>query len=163
LPTGFRAAQVTVVSHLPQEAMNIAQAAHSGLATPRVLSVGGGEESAELDALIQEADVVVSLLPPPFHPQIAKRCVEVGTRAARARLYTQTSFLPSHSLPSQLGTHMVTASYVSDGMRALDAAAKAKGVVLFNEMGLDPGMDHMSAMRVIDTARAKGAAVTAFR
>lgn len=58
---------------------------------------------------------------------------------------------------------MVTASYVSDQMRALDAAAREKGVILFNEMGLDPGMDHMSAMKVIDEAKAKGAKVTSFR
>jgi saccharopine dehydrogenase-like NADP-dependent oxidoreductase len=55
----------------------------------------------------------------------------------------------------QLGTHMVTASYVSPEMKELHEQAKAKGVVLLNEMGLDPGMDHMSAMQVIDEVRKK--------
>ena len=69
--------------------------------------------------------MVVSLLPPPFHPGVAERCIAQGT-------------------------HLVTASYVSDEMRALDGRAREAGVVLLNEMGLDPGIDHMSAMKIID-------------
>ena len=69
---------------------------------------------------------MVSLLPPPpFHPAVAERCIDQGT-------------------------HLVTASYVSDEMRALHGRAKASGVILLNEMGLDPGIDHMSAMELID-------------
>lgn len=86
---------------------------------------------------IAEADVVVSLLPAFVHPIIAKACVA-------------------------LGKHFVSASYVSDAMRALHVEAMRKNIILLNEIGLDPGIDHMSAMHMIDAARAKGATITAF-
>ena len=56
----------------------------------------------------------------------------------------------------------VTASYVSEEMQALDAKAKAAGVVVLNEMGLDPGMDHMSAQKVIDEVQSDGGHITSF-
>ena len=59
--------------------------------------------------------------------------------------------------------HLVTTSYVQPAMRALDAEAKARGVILLNELGLDPGIDHMSAMRVIHGVRRAGGRVTSFR
>ena len=86
------------------------------------------EKSRHLDKLISEADIVVSLLPPPFHAGIAKRCIAEQT-------------------------HMVTASYVSDDMRELNDSARKAGVILLNEMGLDPGIDHMSAKKIIDEVR----------
>jgi saccharopine dehydrogenase-like NADP-dependent oxidoreductase len=55
-----------------------------------------------------------------------------------------------------LQVNLVTSSYVSDEMKALDAQAKAAGVTLMNEAGLDPGMDHMSAMKVIDAMKERG-------
>merc|ERR1712166_310350 len=60
------------------------------------------------------------------------------------------------------GIPAVTASYVSDEMRALDSAAKAANVCVLNEMGLDPGMDHMSAMKVIHEIQAEGGTVKSF-
>jgi saccharopine dehydrogenase (NAD+, L-glutamate forming) len=57
---------------------------------------------------------------------------------------------------------MATASYVSEEMKALDAEAKAVGIVMMNEVGVDPGIDHMSAMRVIDDIRDKGGDLKAF-
>lgn len=86
---------------------------------------------------IANADVVISMLPAKFHPVVAELCVEFGK-------------------------HMVTASYVSDDMKALDQKAKEKGVLLLNECGLDPGIDHMSAMKVIDQIREEGGELTAF-
>lgn len=86
---------------------------------------------------IDHADLVVSMLPATMHGQVAQDCVK-------------------------LGKHLVTASYVSDAMRALDADAKAKNVILLNEIGLDPGIDHMSAMQIIDEIRAKGGELQAF-
>lgn len=86
---------------------------------------------------ISEADIVVSMLPAKFHPVVAKVCL------ANSK-------------------HMVTASYVSDEMKALDAEAKEKGLIFLNECGLDPGIDHMSAMRVIDKIRDAGHRLTAF-
>jgi saccharopine dehydrogenase (NADP+, L-glutamate forming)/spermidine synthase len=92
---------------------------------------------ASLDPLIREADVVVSLVPYAFHPGIARIAVR-------------------HRVP------MVTTSYVSAEMRALDESARRAGVLLLNELGLDPGLDHMSAMRVIRRIRADGARVVRF-
>lgn len=89
------------------------------------------------EAEISVADVVVSMLPAFMHGAVARDCV-------------------------RLGKHLVTASYVSDEMRALDAEAKAKGILLLNEIGLDPGIDHMSAMQVIDRIKAAGGELTAF-
>ncbi len=86
---------------------------------------------------ISKADVVVSMLPARMHYLVAVDCVEQGIS-------------------------MITASYVSDEIRALHERAKANDVLLLNEMGVDPGIDHMSAMEVIDRVREKGAQLTAF-
>jgi saccharopine dehydrogenase-like NADP-dependent oxidoreductase len=95
-------------------------------------------DRAELrDAAIGAADVVISMLPARMHPTVAECCV-------------------------RLGKHMITASYVSDEMRALDGAARGKGLLLLNEMGVDPGIDHMSAMRVIDRIKAAGGKLSSF-
>ncbi len=96
------------------------------------------EDDAALSAAIAASDLTVSLLPFVYHPVVAKHCV-------------------AH------GKHMVTSSYVSPAMQELDAAAKAKGVTLLNEVGVDPGIDHMSAMSIIDDVRARGGRITAFR
>jgi len=86
---------------------------------------------------IQRADLVVSMLPATMHGQVAQDCV-------------------------QFGKHLVTASYVSETMRELHNEAKLKGVLLMNEIGLDPGIDHMSAMQIIEEVRAKGGVMNAF-
>ncbi|MDD7884553.1 saccharopine dehydrogenase family protein [Flavivirga sp. 57AJ16] len=86
---------------------------------------------------IKNADIVVSMLPARFHIEAAKDCV-------------------------LLGKHMVTASYVSPEMQALDEDAKAKGLILMNEIGVDPGIDHMSAMHVIDRIRNNGGKIILF-
>lgn len=86
---------------------------------------------------IKNTDIVVSMLPARFHIEVAKDCI----------LY---------------GKHMVTASYVSEDMQALDVDAKAKGIVLMNEIGVDPGIDHMSAMQVIDRIRDHGGRMILF-
>jgi saccharopine dehydrogenase-like NADP-dependent oxidoreductase len=93
-------------------------------------------ESARI-ALIQESDIVVSMLPASMHVDVAKECIRF-------------------KIP------MVTASYVSDEMRELDKDAKEAGVILMNEVGVDPGIDHMSAMKMIDEARDKGATLKLF-
>ncbi len=86
---------------------------------------------AQLEDEVGKVDLVISMLPARFHISVAKACLK-------------------------LSKHLVTASYVNDEMRALDAEAKKKGLVFLNECGLDPGMDHMSAMQVIDRIREKG-------
>ena len=75
--------------------------------------------------LIKKSDLVISMLPARFHLEVAKDCISFGK-------------------------HMVTASYISNEMKALDKAAKKKGLVFMNEIGVDPGIDHMSAMQIID-------------
>ena len=86
---------------------------------------------------IMQADIVVSMLPASMHMEVAKDCL-------------------------RLGKHLATASYVSAEMKALDAEVRAKSLVFLNECGLDPGIDHMSAMQIIDAAHAKGEIVTSF-
>ena len=86
---------------------------------------------------IENADIVVSMLPARFHIEVAKDCITYGT-------------------------NMVTASYVSPEMQALDSAAKSKDLVFMNEIGVDPGIDHMSAMQVIDEIRDKGGEIILF-
>ncbi|KAF0852789.1 mitochondrial lysine biosynthesis saccharopine dehydrogenase [Andalucia godoyi] len=87
--------------------------------------------------LIKEHDVVVSLLPATLHVVIAKLCVEEKK-------------------------NMVTTSYISSEMAGLDAAAKAAGIIIMNEIGLDPGIDHCSAKAVFDDIHARGGNVTGF-
>lgn len=89
------------------------------------------------EAEITNADLVVSMLPAFMHGQVAEDCV-------------------------RFGKHLVTASYVSDKMKSLHEEALAKGVILLNEIGLDPGIDHMSAMQIIDEIRSKGGVMNAF-
>ena len=86
---------------------------------------------------IQNADVVISMLPAHMHVEVAKDCVTFKK-------------------------HMVTASYISPEMQALDAAAKENNIVLMNEIGLDPGIDHMSAMKIMDEIRAQGGKIILF-
>ncbi len=86
---------------------------------------------------IQKAEVVISMLPAFMHIEVAKDCIKFKK-------------------------HMVTASYVSDEMQGLDEAAKENGLVFMNEIGLDPGIDHMSAMKVIDAIRDKGGKMLLF-
>ena len=86
---------------------------------------------------IENADIVVSMLPARYHIEVAKDCITYGK-------------------------NMVTASYISKEMEDLDNAAKNKGLVFMNEIGVDPGIDHMSAMKVIDDIRSKGGKMILF-
>jgi saccharopine dehydrogenase-like NADP-dependent oxidoreductase len=95
------------------------------------------DQEAELDVMIAEHDLTVSLLPYLYHVMVAKKCIH-------------------------LKKNMVTTSYVKPEMRALDAEAKAAGIIILNELGLDPGIDHMSAMRIIDHIHGKGGKVEEF-
>jgi len=96
------------------------------------------KNEAALAKEIAGADVVVSLVPYLFHPVVARLCL-----AAKKP--------------------MVTTSYVSEAMRALDGEARNAGLPLVNEVGLDPGIDHMEAMRIIDEIHARGGRVMSFR
>ena len=86
---------------------------------------------------IAACDLVISMLPARFHLPVAKDAIK-------------------------LGKHMVTASYISKELKELDAEIKAKNLVFMNEIGLDPGIDHMSAMRVIDEIKGNGGKMLLF-
>ncbi|MEN8204264.1 MAG: saccharopine dehydrogenase C-terminal domain-containing protein [Bacteroidota bacterium] len=86
---------------------------------------------------IRKAHIVISLLPARMHHLVAEACVE-------------------------LGRNMVTASYLSPDIRALDEAARKKGIVLMNECGVDPGLDHMSAVKVIREIEQMGGELISF-
>ncbi|KAG6372697.1 Saccharopine dehydrogenase-domain-containing protein [Boletus reticuloceps] len=90
-------------------------------ASARFLDV---EDRERVSQLVGGADVIISLLPVPFHPSIAELCIRHGK-------------------------HMVTASYISPAMRALHDRAESANVVLLNEIGLDPGIDHCSALSLL--------------
>jgi saccharopine dehydrogenase-like NADP-dependent oxidoreductase len=92
----------------------------------------------QLDRLVSESDLTVSLLPYEYHVKIAKLCLKYKR-------------------------HLVTTSYVSDEMKSLDKEAKKIGVLLLNECGLDPGIDHMSAMKIIHEVEKKGGIVKSFK
>ncbi len=86
---------------------------------------------------VKDADLVISMVPYTFHTLVARFCIEFKK-------------------------HMVTTSYVSDEMKALDGDAKNAGILILNEIGLDPGIDHMEAMRIIHEVEAKGGEITSF-
>jgi len=89
------------------------------------------DKAEQLDKLVAKHDLIVSLLPFTHHVTVAKYCI-------------------AHK------KNMVTTSYVSKEMRALDADAKKAGIIILNEIGLDPGFDHMTAMRIIDKVQSEG-------
>lgn len=95
-------------------------------------------DEKQRESEIENADIVISMLPASLHITVAKDCV-------------------------RLGKNLVTASYVSPEIAELDEAAKQAGILLLNEIGLDPGIDHMSAMQVIDEIKENGGELTSFK
>ena len=88
--------------------------------------------------LISESNLVISMLPPSFHIDIAKDCINYSV-------------------------NMITASYVSDEMNALDENAKKANIIILNEVGLDPGIDHISAMDMINKLKDKNAVIKSYK
>ncbi|MDG1841644.1 MAG: saccharopine dehydrogenase C-terminal domain-containing protein [Crocinitomicaceae bacterium] len=86
---------------------------------------------------ISRSDLVISMLPARFHVDVAADCID-------------------------LKTNLITPSYVSEEMKCLDAKAKKAGILILNEIGVDPGIDHMSAMKIIDAIKNKGGVLTCF-
>ena len=124
--------RVTVASNTPERAMEMVNEHPNG----KVVSWDVTEQE-KLGEMVAEHDLTVSLLPYLFHLDVAKHCINQGK-------------------------NMVTTSYVKPEMQDLDAAAKEKGIIILNETGLDPGIDHMSAMRIIDHVHAKGGQIEEF-
>ncbi|KAL1719908.1 Saccharopine dehydrogenase-domain-containing protein [Schizophyllum commune] len=124
--------QLVIASNSAQEAQKLA--AENPSVEYRIIDMA---DDSAVAPLIADADVVISLLPATLHPVVAEACI------ANKK-------------------HLVTASYISDPMRALDQRAKDAGVLLLNEIGLDPGIDHCSAMRLLDEIKTKGERTTSF-
>ncbi|NVJ50464.1 MAG: saccharopine dehydrogenase NADP-binding domain-containing protein [Gammaproteobacteria bacterium] len=124
--------RLTVASNILADAERLAS--HSEQVTAVTADVTNDQAIAEL---VAEHDIVISLVPYLFHVAIAKQCIA-------------------------LQKHLVTASYVSADMQQLDTAAREAGILILNEIGLDPGIDHLSAMKVIDEAHDKGGKVISF-
>ncbi len=123
---------VTIASNTPERAIGMINGHPSGKSV-----FWEATDEASLDSLISGHDLTVSLLPYTFHAMVARHCI-------------------AHK------KNMVTTSYVKPEMRELDQKAKEAGIIILNEIGLDPGIDHMSAMRIIDHIHSKGGAVLEF-
>lgn len=95
-------------------------------------------DADERRMLIESADIVISLLPPFLHIHVVKDCVAVGR-------------------------NLLNASYVDDAIKNLEAEIQSKELLFLCEMGLDPGIDHMSAMQLFDEIRSKGGNITSFK
>ncbi len=96
------------------------------------------DEKKKLDEMVENSDVAISLLPYIYHLEVAELCLK-------------------HK------KHLITTSYVKPEMKALNSKAKEAGVLFLNEIGLDPGIDHMSAMRLIHYVQDKGGKVISFK
>jgi len=108
----------------------------SGTGNGKAIVFDINDKQASLE-IIRNASVVVSLIPAHLHIEVAKLCL-------------------------QTGSHLLTASYVSEEMKKLDQEARSGSLIFLNECGLDPGIDHMSAMQVMDRIRSEGGKITSF-
>ncbi len=91
-----------------------------------------------LPGLMEPGQIVISLLPPPMHPMVARACLKVGA-------------------------NLLTASYESEEMQQMAEEIKAANLIFLNECGLDPGIDHMSAMELIHQLKGEGASIFSFK
>ena len=90
------------------------------------------------EALVSRADLVVSIMPPAFHILLAKDCLKYKK-------------------------HLITSSYISEEIKALHEEAKAAGLMFMCEMGLDPGIDHMTATKIIHSIQRVAGTITSFK
>jgi len=124
--------EVTVASRTVSKAEELVKGFPNGKA--KQVNV---EDYEVLAQVIKENDIVISLLPWIHHLKVAELCVEYGK-------------------------YMVTTSYVSPAMKELEPKVKEKGLLFLNEIGVDPGIDHMSAMKIIDEVEKEGGKVLHF-
>jgi len=110
--------------------LELAKKKTNGSANSEAVSFNALDSNERLPHL-EWADIIVSMLPARFHIDIARDCV-------------------------RLKKNLITPSYVTPEMLELEEEAKSNGVIILNELGLDPGIDHMSAMKIIDQVKAKG-------
>ena len=125
--------ELTVASRTVAKAEALTEGHRNGRAVPVDIT----KEEAAVEALVGQANLVISLLPYIHHVKVADMCI-------------------AHRKP------MVTTSYVSPAMRERDARAREAGIVILNEIGVDPGIDHMSAMKVIHDVERRGGRIVSF-
>ena len=114
----------------------LAQSKIGGSPQARAVAVDVGRE-AERDALVAAADIVISLLPPSLHYEVALSCVRENK-------------------------NLLTASYIDDAIRSLEPEINARGLLFLGEMGLDPGIDHMSALQLIRRIQTQDGEIESF-
>ncbi len=124
--------KVTVASNTPERATEMIEGHSEGTSV-----AWEATDEERLDDLVPRHDVTVSLLPWTFHKLVAGYCLKHRK-------------------------HLVTTSYVKPEMQALDSAVRDAGLIFLNEVGLDPGIDHMSAKRIIDGVHKRGGAILEF-
>ena len=124
--------EVTVATRTVSKAEKLIQGKPNGKAVAWTV-----EDKETLEELVKDSDIVISLLPYIYHVEVARVCLK-------------------YKKP------LVTTSYVKPEMQALDQAAKEAGVIFLNELGLDPGIDHMSAMKIIHNIKSRGGKVLSF-
>lgn len=115
----------------------LAQSKITGSKTAKATSIDVGNET-QRKALIQQADVIISMLPPHLHFLVAKDCVECSK-------------------------HLLTASYIDAQIKSLEEELTKKKLLFLCEMGLDPGVDHMSAMKIIHKIQTAGGEIISFK
>ncbi|KAI8900382.1 Saccharopine dehydrogenase-domain-containing protein [Globomyces pollinis-pini] len=123
---------VTIASNMKEEALNLSQNRPRAPVVP--LDVSNKES---LGSLVSSHDIVVSFVPATMHPIVAEECLKYNK-------------------------NLVTASYISPAMKALDNRAKAAGLTLMNEIGLDPGIDHLTACQMFDHVKSNNGIITSF-
>lgn len=117
--------------------LELASSKVAGAPHARPVAIDVTQDDARQE-LVKTADIVISLLPPSLHFLVAKDCL-------------------------RFGKNLLTASYVDEKIGALKDEIAAKGLLFLCEMGLDPGIDHMSAMQLIAGIRAKGGNIISFK
>ncbi len=123
---------VTVATRTKSKAVDMIDGHSNGVAIAWTV-----DDEAALSEMVASHDLTVSLLPWTYHIMVARHCI-------------------------QNKKNMVTTSYVKPEMKALDQQARDAGIIILNELGLDPGIDHMSAMRIIDHVHDKGGKIEEF-
>ncbi len=123
---------VTVASRTVSKAEKLVEGFDNGIAQQILV-----DNVEAVEELIKQNDIIISLLPWVHHLKVANLCLKHNK-------------------------HMATTSYVSEGMKKLDEEAKSKGLLFLNEIGVDPGIDHMSAMKIIDEVHDEGGKILHF-
>ncbi|KAA9034658.1 saccharopine dehydrogenase [Ginsengibacter hankyongi] len=117
--------------------LQLAQSKIQNCNNANAVSIDVSDEEKRIE-LIKEADIVISMLPPHLHFLVANDCLNFSK-------------------------HLLTASYIDEKIKKLNKQIEAKGLLFLCEMGLDPGIDHMSAMKIFDQIKKHGGKITSFK